>query len=263
MQEQQKQGRPHQVELLLDRQRPRVLERRRRRELGEVRLVGEDQMPVVDIEQRGEGFPPESGQVDQAVGARAAEGGIEEQVQRERRDHQEESRQQPPSAPAPERDEVDTTRADPFLEQQRGDEETGEDEEQVDAEVATRGPTQLEVVRDHDGHGDAAQTGQCRQVAAGDRSRPARVSLLAPLAGRTSVAGDVRQFGQVGHAGRTRSRRHSSSTGSPVPSTSRSTSAATVSSADPDSLPVSVRSRASRGLARPGGRGRFTAPGTG
>ena len=60
-------------------------------------------------------------------------------------------------------------------------------------------------------------------------SRSSSSSPVAP-----SAAGGVRQVGQVGHVGRTRSRRHSSSTGSPVPSTSRSTSAATVSNADSD-----------------------------
>jgi len=41
--------RPEQVELLLDRQRPEVAEQRRARELLEVGLVAEDQVPVGDV----------------------------------------------------------------------------------------------------------------------------------------------------------------------------------------------------------------------
>ena len=49
-QETQHEG-PHHVELLLDRQGPRVLEGRRRGELGEVGLVGVDGVPVAHVEQ--------------------------------------------------------------------------------------------------------------------------------------------------------------------------------------------------------------------
>ena len=73
LQQHQEHQRPDEVELLLDRQRPRVLERRGRGELGEIGLVGENQVPVVHIEQGGDGVAPEARKIDEAVGARAAE----------------------------------------------------------------------------------------------------------------------------------------------------------------------------------------------
>ena len=135
-------------------------------------------MPVVDVEQRREGIPPESGQVEQSVRTRPAERRVEHDVQRERGQYQEERRQQPPGASPPERDEVDAARAHPLLEQQRGDEESGEDEEQVDAEVAARGPTELEVVGDHGGHRHTAQARERGQLPARDGRRRARVPFL-------------------------------------------------------------------------------------
>ena len=56
------QQRPDQVVLLLDGQRPRLLERAHRQELGEVAVTGDDLLPVGDVEQawpgRGRGAAP-------------------------------------------------------------------------------------------------------------------------------------------------------------------------------------------------------------
>ena len=236
--------RPDEIELLLDRQRPRVLERRRRGELSEVRLVGVDQVPVVDVEQRGDGVTPQPGQVDEAVGTGTPETAVQDEIQAERGHHDEERRQEAPGPSTPEAGQADATGVDPLLQQQRGDEEAGQDEEQVDAQIATRRPTELQVVGHHADHGHAPEAVERRQVPARHRRRGARRRLR----------------GRQGVEAHTRSSRLTPAR--PVGRSTRS-GATTPSSASPLSPLVSVRSSASSGLAWLAGRGRFTAPGTG
>ena len=83
-QQQQERRRPHEVELLLDRQRPHMLEWRRRRELREVRLAGGDEPPIGDIADRGERV---AAQPLQHVGGRPAGG-----EHRDRSEHEEQRR---------------------------------------------------------------------------------------------------------------------------------------------------------------------------
>ena len=241
VQQEQEHQRPDQVELLLDRQRPRVLQRRGRRELGEVGLVRVDGVPVVHVEQGGDGVAPQAREVDEGVGAGGPEMGVQDQVEGERANDEEEGRQQPPRPPSPEGGQVDAAGAAPLLEQQRGDEEARQHEEQIDSEVPTRRPTELEVVRHHPDDGGRAQAVQGRQVLPGDGSR------LLP-GGRQLV-----DEGGVSHGRSTRQ-----TVGSSVGRTSRSTAAAAASggAAPP------VRSSATRG---PGssGHGRLTASCTG
>ena len=131
LQQHQEHQRPDEVELLLDRQRPRVLQRRGRGELGEIGLVGENQVPVVHVEQGGDGVAPEARKVDEAVGARAAEESVADEVQRKRQHDEEQRRQQAPGPAPPEGDQVDSARADPLLQQ----------------EVATRKPDRTKTGR--------------------------------------------------------------------------------------------------------------------
>ena len=159
--EEQEHERPDQVELLLDRQGPGVLERRGRGELCEVRLVRENGVPVVHVEQGRDGVAPQAREVDQAVGAGAAEEPVEDEVERECRDDEEERGQEALGPPAPERRQADAARAHPLLEQETRDEEARQDEEEVDPQIAPRRPAELEVV------GDDADDGQRPQAVEG------------------------------------------------------------------------------------------------
>ncbi len=127
---------PNQIELLFNGQRPGVLQGRGRGELGEVRLVGVNGVPVAHVEQRGQGVAPQRRQVDQPVGAAAAELGVDDHVDPDAGHHQEEGREETLGPAPPEGGQVQRRRRHPFLEQQRGDEEAREDEEEVDTEVA-------------------------------------------------------------------------------------------------------------------------------
>ena len=124
----EQQGRPDQVELLLDRQRPEVEHRARFDVLGEVvdRLLGE--VPVGRVEG---GADDVAGDFDRAHGR--------EQQQREDADRGEQDRrerQQPPGAAGVEAAQGDAPGAVDLVEQKAGDEEAGDDEEDVDADVA-------------------------------------------------------------------------------------------------------------------------------
>ena len=176
--------------------------------------MGENQVPVVHVEQGGDGIAPQPGEIDEAVGAGAAEEGVADQVERERGHDEEERRQQPPGPASPEGGQVDAARADPLLQQERGDQEAGEDEEQVDPEVATLGPPELEVVRHHADDRHAAQAVQGGEVPAGDRGRgrrrrPARGAprscpshALQPAGGGGLSNGPQQKVGSAGQEGR-------------------------------------------------------------
>ena len=139
--------RPQQVELLLDGQRPQVPQQRRPRERLEVRLVGEDLVPVVDVEERRDRVGPRRGQVARAEDRHREHG---------QRDDEERRGEQPPRPPRPERREVDAPRRLALGEQQRRDEEPAQDEEQVHAEEAARQPARPGVVQHDARDGDRA-----------------------------------------------------------------------------------------------------------
>ena len=119
--QEQEHERPHQVELLLDRQRPRVLQGRGRRELGEVRLVGEDGVPVVDVEQGRRSRRRAGRRGRSARWRRAAEPRVDDEVERQRDHDEEQRRQQAPGPPPPEGGQADAARSAPLLEQQGRD----------------------------------------------------------------------------------------------------------------------------------------------
>ena len=252
-QEQQYEG-PDEIELLLDRQRPRVLERRRRGELGEVRLVGVDQVPVVDVEQRGDPVTPQPGQVDEAVGTGASEMAVQDEIQAQGAHHDEERRQEASGPSTPEAGQADAPGAHPLLEQQRGDEEPRQHEEQVDPQVTAQGPPELQVIGDHAHDGEASQAVERRQVAAGHRrggtGRRLRDRQGVEAHTRSSRLTPGRPVGRSTRSGATASSSEFSSPPWPPPWPS-----------PPPSPLVSVRSRARSGLASLAGRGRLTAPG--
>ncbi len=133
--------------------------------------MGEDGVPVVDVEQRRDGIAAQARQVDEAVGARSSPHGIGDEIQTKRADDQEERGQQTARPATPEGGQADATRARPLLEQQGRDEEPRQHEEQVDPEVATGGPAELEVVRHHADHRHGAQAVERGQVVSGDGRR--------------------------------------------------------------------------------------------
>ena len=148
--------RPHQVELLLDRERPEVAERRRAREEVEVRLARRDEPPVRDVEEAGDAVAAEPSEL---VGRDLDPG-----EDRHRDDHEQQGRQQPAGAPAPERQQPDALVAAPFEHQQGGDEEAAQHEEGVHAEEPTGEPLLVEVEGDHCRHGQGPQPVERRLV---------------------------------------------------------------------------------------------------
>ena len=242
-QEHEEDQRPDEIELFFDRQGPGVLQRRWRGELGEVRLVRVNEVPVVDVEQRGDGIAAQARQIDQTVGAGSAEHGIADEVEGQRRHHEEERRQQAAGPAPPERSQVDAAGPDPLLQEERGDQEARQDEEEVDPQIPALGPAELEVVGHDADHCHPAQAVESGQMAARD--------------GR----GGRRRLGPLLHEGgvrHTRSRRHTS--GAPLVGC-RTRSPAVARSAGSSS--PAVRSKAMRGLRSPAGRTRLAAACTG
>ena len=133
--------RPDQVELLLDRERPHVPQRRRLRELVEVRLPREDEPPVRDVAERGERVGPDAVEL---TGRREHAG-----VHHDADHHQEQRGEQPPGAAHPERLQVDASPPRPLGDEQRGDEEAAQHEERVDAEEPADRPRLTGVVEEH------------------------------------------------------------------------------------------------------------------
>ena len=150
---------PEDVELLLHRQRPQVLEHGRAADELEVRGLGEDAQPVRVVEQRAREVAAEPGRA--VVGDRRDQQGGHGQ-------HGEQCGQQPAGPADVEVLEVDPPGAVELDQQQRGDQEAGEDEEHVHAEESARDPGNIRVVEHHGDDRDRAQAveshevGQCR-----------------------------------------------------------------------------------------------------
>ncbi len=132
------QERPDDVELLLDRQRPEMVERAGRLEGREVRDVVEDQPPVVDVCRGGRRRPPEVGRLVRPEDRRPGDDDDQHQKQR---------RQQAPRPRQPERLQPDAAALD-LAEQDVGDQVAAEREEDADAEQAAGSPPEAEVVGD-------------------------------------------------------------------------------------------------------------------
>ncbi len=129
-QPEQQHPRPDQIELLLDRQRPQMAERRRWPEQREVRDVLVDLPPVVDVEERRQRLAAHVAH-QRAVGDRDPD--------HDDGQHQVERRQQPPGAPDPEVVEAERALV-PRAQQQVSDQIAAEREEHADAEQPPGGP---------------------------------------------------------------------------------------------------------------------------
>ena len=114
---------PNHVELLLDRQRPRVQQGRGGRRLVEVIRVDENEVPIAHVDQRGQRVEPQC-----TVRPLGHDDGGEE---RDEEQHEEERRQQAAGPAGPERPELDRQGLAPLADEQRGDEESRQDEERV------------------------------------------------------------------------------------------------------------------------------------
>ena len=138
--------RPHQVELLLDREGPQVPERAEGGEGLEVGVAAGDLVPVRGVGPRRQHRTRHGGEAGQVAVDQGPDGrGCDDQCQ---------GRQQAPRPACPERPEGDATRPAVLVEEEPGDQEAGQDEEEVDAQVAAgEGDVGL-VVGDHRHHGD-------------------------------------------------------------------------------------------------------------
>ena len=158
--------RPHEIELLFDRQRPHVAQRRRLRELVEVGLAGEDEAPVRDVAEGGD-----------RVAADAVElaGSREHSGVHDDADHHEEQRgQQPLRPPHPEPLEIDAPAVRPLGDEQGRDEEAAQDEEGVDAQVPPDRPALTGVVEEHRRDREGADAVERRLVPEVGRATAAR-----------------------------------------------------------------------------------------
>ena len=153
--DQQQEG-PEDVELLLDRQRPEVVERLRRRELGEVGDVMEDQPPVLEVEERAARGLAEVGGL---VRADHGHPGHDHDQQHDQR------REQAPRPGEPEPREVDPPPSLHLREQQVGDQVAAEGEEDADPQQAAGDPVGAEVVGEYAQHCDCPQTIESGHVA--------------------------------------------------------------------------------------------------
>jgi hypothetical protein len=161
------QERDHEVELLLDRQGPVVLERRGCVIRGEV--VGLDRgEPDVRTEARG----PDGilGHLLRTEEREAVEG-----HSRRRQEHHRGRGDDPPGAAGVERDDGDPIGLLGLAHQQANDEEAGDDEEDIDTDESTREPAEPGMSCDHEEDGDRSQT---LDIAAKVRSLPQRPSPL-------------------------------------------------------------------------------------
>ncbi len=154
------QQRQHDVELLLDREAPEVLERRGRRLRGAVAGALRDEVPV---DQFGERPGHVAAQVPELLDLPDAGGAHEDHEP----DRQPGRGQQPSEASGEEAAQVHPRgrRRRPLAQQQRGDQEAREREEHRHAEEATSSPGDVAVER-HDGHdGQGSDAVERRDVA--------------------------------------------------------------------------------------------------
>ena len=115
----------------------------------EIGPVLHDVPPVRHVADRGEEVFPEPDEVPRPEQRHGADGEGE---------HRGEGGEQPSSPPPVEAGQGDAPRALQFCDQQRRDEESGDDEEQVDAQEAPGHPADSCVVEQHPDHGERAQS---------------------------------------------------------------------------------------------------------
>ena len=156
--------RPDQVELLLHRQRPGVDQRRGKAGHVEVVRARNDEVPVGEVEERGERVAAQ-----RRIGAGRDEDAVDDGDADE---HDEERRQQAPGAAGPEGPQPDGAPLAPLHDQERGDEEARQGEEAVEEEEPARGQVHPGVHAQDGEHGDAPNPVEGRQV--GERCPLAR-----------------------------------------------------------------------------------------
>ena len=138
--EEREDERPQEIELLLDRERPDVPQHRRPADRDEVRDLVEDQVPVLDVEDRGDRLAPK---------LRDRVGEEEQGVEGDHPHHQEEGRQEPPRTAEVEPPEPDVVVLAPVAEEQAGDQVAADHEEDVNAEEAAGHPLHVAVIEEH------------------------------------------------------------------------------------------------------------------
>jgi len=146
---------PEEVELLLDRERPEVAEEGRPLEGIEVGLVAEDEVPVGEVEERGQRVATQL--VDPV---RLDDRGEDHR----HRDQDSDGGQQPPRPAQPEAAQPQVAVAAELAEQQRGDQVAADHEEDVDPEEAPRHPADAGVVEEDGEHGERPQGVDAWQV---------------------------------------------------------------------------------------------------
>ena len=159
LQHDEQEHRPHDVELLLDSERPEVRERRGIAECVEIRDILRDLPPVVEEEKRRQDIGPHLGE-HHVVEDRAQNGNDDNE--RDRCGHK------APHAPHPEPLEVDSVGLFEFRKKQAGDEVSRKHEEDRDAQEAALRPGEVKVV-EHDGddgeRADAVEGGDVARAA--------------------------------------------------------------------------------------------------
>ena len=181
--------RPDQVELLLDRQRPQVQQRRRPTDRREVRLLDGDEVPVGDVRGRGQHRaaqtrPPRSG-ARSATRADTTTSSVNSAGSSRRARRAQNALKSVRAG------------AHALAQQQRGDEVPADDEEDLDAEEATRHPRRRPVVGQHGQHRHRPEPVERR---AGSAPTPA-----SPCAGEVStgaVVGPIQAVDRISREGR-------------------------------------------------------------
>ena len=169
---------PDEIELLLDRERPGVDQRRR--QPGHVEVVGaaQNEVPVGHVEEGGQCVTAQ-----RRVGPGRDEDPVEDGDPDE---HDEERRQQPPGSTGPEGAQFDGAPLAPLHDQQRGDEEPRQGEEAVEEEEPARRQVDAGVHAQDREHGHAPDPVERREIG--------QLRTLAGASGETRAAtvGDYR-----------------------------------------------------------------------
>ncbi len=165
MEQDQDHRRPDDVELLLDGQRPHVLERRGLGRGGEVAAATDDEVPVGHIEQRGERVEADSAELPRATEHLHEESHADQ--------HHQQGGQEPAGPAGPELTQLDGQPFGPLPQQQGGDEETRQDEEDVDAQKSPGSHRCTTVVEEDARHRHRPEAVQCRDIGEHDGSAPA------------------------------------------------------------------------------------------
>ena len=117
-------------------------------EVGEIRLLAEDEVPVRDVAHRRQHVDPQLGELSWQPRQR---------IRERRREQHEERRKQSPCPADPEGPQVDPPMHTPLVDEQARNEVATDYEEDFDAEESARQPVESRVVQQHGEDGDCAQ----------------------------------------------------------------------------------------------------------